>query len=186
MEQIGAVYTNKRVVVPSLSEANSLYQDGYGSMLEGDMLTLMPVEALYLMEKVRIILIDEDRHAKLTFQDLLQRSSEKDSLVWTRYIIYRDLRSRGFVVREIVGDDVCFHVYERGSYGKKPPRYLVYAISEGIPESFRHLYEVLESAKRDNRILRIAVIDRRGEIVYYTLSEIDFEKDLKEREGFEL
>ncbi|MBS7631502.1 hypothetical protein KEJ47_08030 [Candidatus Bathyarchaeota archaeon] len=180
LEQIGAVYSNKRILIPSLSEANSLYQDGFGSMLEGNMLVLRPIEALYLTERERITVIDKDNRVKMTFQDILQRFSEEDWLLWTRYIVYRDLRSRGFVVREIPGDDIRFHVYERGSYGKKPPRYAVYTISEGISEPLDHLYGILASAEMENKILRIAVIDRRGEIVYYTLSEINFEKDLEE------
>lgn len=182
LEQIGAVYSNKKILIPSLSEANSLYQDGFGSMLEGDMLALRPIEALYLTERERITVIDDSNHIKMTFQDILHRFSEEDWLIWTRYIVYRDLRNRGFVVREAVGDGIRFHVYERGSYGKKPPRYLIYAISEGVSEPLKHLYGILESAKMENKILRIAVVDRRGEVVYYTLSEIDFEKDLKEGE----
>jgi hypothetical protein len=38
------------------------------------------------------------------------------------------------------------------------------------------LGEVLDSAVEEERILRLAVVDRRGEVVYYTLSEMDFEK----------
>jgi hypothetical protein len=32
----------------------------------------------------------------------------------------------------------------------------------------------LSHAEESNRILRLAVVDRRGEIVYYTLSEMEF------------
>jgi len=182
LEQIGAVYSSKRILIPSLSESNSLYQDGFGSMLDGKMLALRPIEALYLTERERITVIDENSLLKMTFQDILQRFSEDDRLLWTRYIVYRDLRGRGFVVREIPGDNIRFYVYERGSYGKKSPRYIVYTISEGISESLEHLYGILASAEIENKILRIAVIDRRGDIVYYTLSEINFERDLKEDE----
>ena len=175
METISTVLSEGRVVVPSLNEANSLYNDGYGSMLEGSLLTLKPFEALYLVERTRIAVVDERRRSNMTFQELLWEFSLTDSLIWTRYVIYRDLRSRGFVVKDGPGLGVDFLIYERGSHGKKPPRYMVYAITEGIPEAIRHLEEILETAKKDERILRIAAMDRRGEIVYYTLSDVGFE-----------
>ena len=159
-----------------MNEAQSLYNDGYGSMLEGDLLTLKSFETLYLVEKTRIAVVDEESRSKMTFQELIWEFSSDDTLIWTRYIVYRDLRSRGFVVREGPGLGIDFLVYERGAYGKKPPRYMVYAVTEGIPESIRHLEEILELAKNNDRILRIAAIDRRGEIVYYTLSDVGFDE----------
>lgn len=163
------------MAVPAQNEANSLYQDGYGSFLgDGRLLTLKPYEALYLVERARIAVVDEENRTSLVFQELLGLFSSRDPHIWIRYIVYRDLRSRGFVVREGRGFGVDFQVYERGAYGKKQPRYLVYSIWEGSPESMMRISEVLASAEDDDQILRLAVIDRRGEIVYYTLSEMVF------------
>lgn len=177
METISAVYTEGRVAVPARNEADSLYQDGYGSLLgDSRLLTLKPFEVLYLVERMRIAVIDEESRRRLVFQELLLRFSSEDSLIWTRYLVYRDLRARGFVVRDGPGLGVDFLVYERGSYGKRPPRYHVYAVWEGAPESIKHMSEVLETAEEKNLTLRLAVIDRRGEVIYYTLSEMEFAK----------
>jgi tRNA-intron endonuclease len=175
MELFSAVYTENGIVVPAQNEANSLYQDGYGSLLEERrLLTLQPFEALYLMEKMKIALIDESSREKFVFRKLLWMSSAEDPVIWTRYIVYRDLRSRGFVARKGPGLGVDFLVYERGSYGKKTPRYLVYTVWEGSQEPVSHLNEILDVAEKTDRILRLAVVDRRGEIVYYTLSDMKF------------
>jgi len=175
METISAVYTEDVVVIPARNEADSLYQDGYGSFLEsGVLLTLKPFEALYLVERGKIAVIDEGSRRRLVFRELLKRYSIDDLHVWNRYLVYRDLRSRGFVVKDGPGRGVDFLVYERGSYGRRLPRYIVYAIWEGAPESIDHLRGILEAAKGEDRTLRIAVVDRRGAIVYYTLSEMDF------------
>jgi len=177
METICAVYSGGRVVVPAQNEANSLYQDGYGSLLaDGHLLTLEPFEALYLVEIGRIAVIDEESREKLVFQELLWRLSTRGPSLWTRYAVYRDLRTRGFVARDGHALGVDFLVYERGSYGKKTPRYTVYNVWEGAKEPLRHLGDVLNAAKEHDKILRLAVIDRRGEIVYYTMSEMSFEK----------
>ena len=172
MELFNAVYTDKGIVVPAQSEANSLYQDGYGSLLEDRrLLKLQPFEALYLAEKMKIAVIDEESKEKLVFQKLLWTFSTEDPMIWTRYIVYRDLRSRGFVARKGPDLGVDFLVYERGLYGKKAPRYLVYTVWEGSKEPVDHFSEILSVAEKTDKILRLAVVDRRGEIVYYTLSE---------------
>ena len=177
MDLFSAVYTDKGIVVPAQNEASSLYQDGYGSMLnDRRLLALQPFEALYLVEKMKIAVIDEESRNKTVFQDLLWRFSTDDPLIWTRFVVYRDLRSRGFVAREGPGLGVDFLVYERGSYGKKPPRYLVYTVWEGSTEPMKHLRDIMDAAEETEKILRLAVVDRRGEIVYYTLSEMKFKE----------
>ncbi len=173
-----AVYTEAGViVVPDLSDAGSLYQDGYGSFQDDHILTLKPFEALYLLERSRIIVLDERDRRGLSFGELLRRFSSEDQLSWTRYLVYRDLRSRGFVVKGGVGGAVDFFVYERGTYPKRPPKYMIHVICEGLPEPISRILEVLKAAEEDNKSLKMAVIDRRGEVVYYTIAELKFKED---------
>lgn len=177
MEIISAVFTERGIVIPAQNEANSLYQDGYGSLLtDSYLLTLKPFEVLYLVERRKIAVIDEENHKKLVFQELLWKFSAEDPNFWTRYIVYRDLRERGFVAKDGPGLGIDFLVYERGAYGKRMPKYQVYTIWEGIQDSINNLSEILTVAEEEQRILRLAVMDRRGEIVYYTLSEIKFDE----------
>lgn len=180
MEPISAVYTATGIVIPVWNEANSLYQDGYGSLMKDKrVLSLQPSEALYLVERQKISVIEEQTKERRVFRELLQMFSEEDPDIWTRYIVYRDLRTRGFVAKGGKGPGIDFLVYERGSYGKKVPRYMVYTVWEGSKVPIERLGKVLDEATRSDMILRLAVVDRRGEIVYYTLSDMDFD----EREG---
>ena len=177
MQAISAVYTATGIVVPALNEANSLYQDGYGSLVKDSrVLSLQPFEALYLVERQKVSIIDEETKARLLFQELLLKLSETDPNIWTRYIVYRDLRIRGFVVKAGKGPGIGFLVYERGGYGKRVPRYMVYTVWEGSKEPMERLGRVLDEATKSDKILRLAVVDRRGEIVYYTLSDMDFDR----------
>ena len=177
MKPISTVLAEDRVIVPAQNDANSLYQDGYGSLLaEERLLTLNAFEALYLVERRRIAVVDEATRKRLLFQELLSKLSKGNPDIWTRYIVYRDLRERGFVARAGSDSNADLLVYERGMYGKRPPKYQIYTLWEGLRTPISRLGEVLDSAVEDERILRLAVVDRRGEVVYYTLSEMDFEK----------
>ena len=184
MESFTAVYRKDSVVVPALRESNSLYQNGYGSLLgEEGVLTLTPPETLFLVERGKLSVISQETRELLSFNELITRFTALDRLIWTRYLVYRDLRSKGFVVREGYGLGVDFLVYERGTFGKKPPRYLVFGIWEGEPKKMGKLIDILKFTLEKGKILKMAVIDRRGEVVYYTLQELALEGEEMAEEG---
>jgi tRNA-intron endonuclease len=104
----------------------------------------------------------------------LKRGLVDNPLLWAKYIIYRDIRVRGFVVKS--NNDESFLVYERGTYLKKPPSYEIYNVYEGATESIGHLEKILHKTKESNRSLKLAVIDRRGEVVYYSFEKLSLGK----------
>ena len=169
MEPFTAVYTNKEVIVPNQSEADSLYQDGYGYR-KNRIHILRGVEVLYNIERGKIVVVDEESNFKLSFQELLHLLSIDDSDLWINFIVYKDLRTRGFII-EI--KEKNYYVYERGDYKKKPASYQIKIISEGKPEKINNLIKELEKVETQSMNIKVAVVDRRGEIVYYGVDERD-------------
>jgi len=92
-----------------LNEGESLYQNGYGSREKGQ-LFLSPVEALYLSERDKLAIMDERSNQVLPVHELISIFSVSDPEIWTRFIIYRDLRSRGFVVKPLNSERIIFSV----------------------------------------------------------------------------
>ena len=166
MEAFTAVYTNREIIVPTQAEADSLLQDGYGYR-KNKMHHLRGVETLYNVERGKIHVIDEETNKTLSFQELLHLLSHDDTELWIKFIVYKDLRQRGFII-EIKNQ---FKVYERGDYGKNPPSYQLKIISEGKPEQLDKLLTEVEKTSKQNLETKIAVVDRRGEIVYYGVEE---------------
>lgn len=113
----------------------------------------------------------------LSFQDLLEKYKSIEKNAWIKYLIYRDLRSRGYIVREGFGLGVDFRLYGRGEYSKDAAEYLVYGVYEGMTLSIEDLTQVLMRSQNLKKTLILAVIDRRGEIVYYTLSQLNLQQD---------
>lgn len=158
-----------KVKVLSQSEADSLAQSGYGVRVGKNKLELNLAEALYLVAEERLRVAEDD--ARLEFQELLRRARRCDSEVWEKYILYRDLRSRGYVVREGSIGWTEFRVYERGEYPDKAAKYEVFTIREGSPLPVSRLSSVLRLSEAAKKRLIIAVVDRHGEVVYYSLAE---------------
>ena len=169
--KIEASLKEKGVLVSSPEDIEELSLRGYGvSENEGLMLTFY--EALFLLGKGIIAVKKEKTGGKINFQTLLQRSQSIDEDAWVRYLIYRDLRSRGYVAREGFGLGIDFRVYERGEYGKETAKYMIFGIQEGQPVSVEELARSLRYVQSLKKRLVLAVINRRGEVVYYSLSQL--------------
>lgn len=173
---IEAFLRDNGVLVKSSEDSERLISRGYGVQRE-DGLFLTFYEALYLCDKELIKVIDEETGQYIDFQGLLERYKAIEENAWIKYLIYRDLRNRGYVVREGFGLGVDFRLYGRGEYSKDSADFLVYGVFEGMALSIEDLVHVLTRAQNLKKTLILAVINRRGEIVYYTLSRLNVQQD---------
>ena len=173
IKKIEALLQEKTILVSS-EEAETierLSSRGYG-VSENENLTLSFYEALFLLSKGIIEIKDEKTKKKIDFETLLQRYQSFEKNGWVKYLIYRDLRSRGYVAREGFGLGIDFRVYERGEYGKETATYLLFGIQEGQPVSVEELARALKYVQSLKKKLVLAVLNRRGEVVYYSLSQL--------------
>jgi len=168
---IEASLREKDVVVSSPESIEELASRGYGTA--GDKkLVLTLCEALFLVSKGVIEVKDKKPRKRIDFQQLLSRYQALGENAWAKYLIYRDLRSRGYVAREGFGLGIDFRVYERGEYGTATAKYLVFGIQEGQPVSMEELARTLKYVHSLKKRLVLAVLNRRGEVVYYSLSKL--------------
>jgi tRNA intron endonuclease len=163
--------TDNGVVIAEQSSIDQLTSRGYGAS-EGKTFTLAFFEALYLQDKGMLEAKKDGQ--TLTFQELLHFYEEKNENAWVNYLVYRDLRSRGYVVREGFGADIDFRIYERGSYGKDTAPYLILVTQEGKPLPVADLADALSKCQTQKKELILAVTNRRGEIVHYSVGEMHF------------
>ncbi len=170
-EKIETTLKENGIAVSSSEDIAGLSMRGYG-VSENETLTLTFYEALFLLGKGIIEVKDEKTGEAVGFQDLLKRFQSVDENAWVRYLIYRDLRSRGYVAREGFGLGIDFRVYERGEYGKETAEYLIFGIQEGQPVTVEELARALRYVQSLKKELVLAVINRRGEVVYYSLSKL--------------
>jgi len=146
---------------------------GYGTS-KNKKLTLTFCEALFLISKGILTVKDKKTRKKIEFQQLLRHYQALDENAWAKYLIYRDLRSRGYVAREGFGLGIDFRMYERGEYGKATAKNLVLGIQEGQPVSMGDMIQALKYSHNLKKDLVLAVLNRRGEVVYYSLSKLRF------------
>jgi tRNA-intron endonuclease len=170
--RVKGVLTKKSVRITEKSSVDSLSQRGYGIEKDGAF-TLSFYEALYLLDK-ELLEVKKETGGEADFQHLLRRYENIDENAWANYLVYRDLRSRGYVVREGFGAGIDFRIYDRGAYGKDTAQYLVLSAQEGKPLPIQALVNAVQQCQSQKKELILAVMNRRGEVVHYSVSPLAF------------
>jgi tRNA-intron endonuclease len=168
-ETLDAYYKKRRVYIPENDKQMGFLDRGFGTRL-GKKLELSPYEAFFLTEKGRIKVKDEEKQEILSLHDIVTRLSMGKQEIWIRYLVYRDLRERGYIVRETKKVDFEIH-------GKGAERRLISIVYEGGESSLHELTNLLRYAARQKKELILAVIDKRTDIVYYSIGEMIFQKN---------
>ncbi len=136
----------------------SLYeQSGFGRPLKGG-IRLSPVEAVYLIYRGRIEIPGHN------FDTLLVHFSE-DVHFLRSFMVYRDLRERGYVVQTGPQD---FRVFRRGEKpGKGESLYMVRVLSERDLIDFTSVRNDVRATANMRKIHVLAVVDDEFELTYY-------------------
>ncbi len=162
-------------------EGRVLYeQSGYGR-LDQDGLKLSTQEALYLLHRQKIEVTG------YTFNTLFSEFADRAGFLRS-FLVYRDLRERGYVVQTGPHD---FRVFRRGEKpGTGESLYLVRVLSERDPIRFVPLIEEVVSSKNMRKQYVLAVVDDEEELTYYELKlqklaeSTDYIPDISVHEAF--
>jgi len=144
---------------------------GFGE-IENEKLFLKQFETLYLLYTKRLIL--KKGKKQVDFDSFMGLCQKIDTEILTKFLIYRDLRNRGYVVKDGFGFGFDFRVYERGQFGEKGAKFLVFGLNEGQQEKMGNLQKKVEEITQMGKEPIIAVIERRGEVIYYKINRMNF------------
>jgi tRNA-intron endonuclease, archaea type len=159
-----------KVLVDETRSQDELRTKGFGEKEDAEYV-LKAYEALYLMNTKRLVL---KGRKEMTFDSLFDMLVKYDRNIMTKFLVYRDLRSRGYVAKEGFGFGNDFRVYERGEYEKKPAKYVIFGINEGTNMTARSFLQAIEQIEKMGKEAVVAVIERRGEVIYYKASKMRF------------
>jgi len=154
------------VTVEDPAEASQIYNRGwYGSPQSGGSLKLEILEALYLLETGRLSVLKGEE--PMDFVQLLKLGNKDLPGFEIKYLVYRDLRGRGYIVKSN-GGSADFRVFPRGGTpSRTTSKWWVLALSE---RSLFHLEKVLSDLTKSKGLrkdLLLAIVDEEGDVTYY-------------------
>lgn len=160
------------VEVRDQSEGSRLYTRGnFGYPRSGGGVDLDLIEATYLMEGRRLEVIGPD--GPMTYDDMFCHAASIVEGFDIKYLVFRDLRQRGFIAKYETGDyDIS--VFPRGkTMSNSRPEFMVRAVSErNAIDISTFIREVSDTSKRKKKLL-YGVVDEEGDLTYYIMSTRD-------------
>ena len=165
-------------------ESVSLYDEsGYGKPLpeeNPERLELELVEAAFLLEKGKLKVFLKDKKKKFVeFKEMVETATQSVNQFHPQFMVYRDLRERGYLVKTGFKFGAHFRVYERGVKlirGPKAPhehtKFVVHAVPEESAFSLPEMSRAVRLAHNIRATFVWAVVDKEGDVTYYEITRI--------------
>ena len=176
-EIVVAQLVGDRAIVWNSEHGTSLYAEGYFGQPVGirkpkspefdKPLELSLLECAYLTRIGRLEVRDATKEKTLSLQDLLDLGAAQAEDFSDRFVVYSQLREKGYVVRPGLKFGTDFAVYEFGP-GKDHAPFLVHVIPQRkgvVPLDIVRAGRLATSVRKK---FIIATLKENGEIAYYS------------------
>ncbi len=167
---IDTVFTRERVITEDSDLARELYnQSRFGAILDNKKVQLSLIEALYLLEKGKIRVLD-GRNKPIKPEKLIKKARKIEPNFWIRYCVFKDMRNRGYIVKTALKFGADFRVYDRGvKPGEDHARWIIYPVHEGETLTWYEFAAKNRVAHSTRKRLLIGVVDEEADVTYWEI-----------------
>ncbi len=167
-DPITILFTKDRITTENSDAARDLFnQSRYGALLESGKVQLSLIEALYLLDKKKIKVIDGKDKA-VDFDALLKKGQKIDPNLYVRYAVYKDIRNKGYIIKTALKFGADFRVYDRGvKPGEDHARWVVFPVHESSSFTWYEFSAKNRVAHSTKKRLLLAIVDDEGDVTFY-------------------
>ena len=169
-DRITGIFLENRVITEDSDEAREIYnQSRFGVMTEENKVELSLIEALYLIEKKKLEVVDK-KNKIMPKDTFIKKASKMQPNLWIRYIVFRDIRNRGYVIKTALKFGADFRVYERGvKPGEDHAKWIIYPVSEGQTMTWHEFSAKNRVAHSTKKRLLMGVVDDENDVTYWEI-----------------
>jgi tRNA-intron endonuclease len=153
--------SNTRIFSNSKKAIDLFDSKKIGEFSEGK-ITYSPYEAIFLVEKERARLFENEK--EISLNSLIKKLSKKTPELITNYILFKDLRKKGFVVKTDLKFGTEFRIYKKS---EKHAKWISFAIQENEKLNLKDFIAKNRIAHSTAKKLLIAIIDSQENINYF-------------------
>ena len=170
-------YLASGIVSSNSAEAHSLYKkSSFGEPAETkDKIQYTLTEAIYLIEKGKLEIFSGSGKKPLTKEELLNKLKRIDKKILVKYVVFKDLRERGYIVKTAFKFGAEFRVYDKGikpGQKGKHAKWIVFTEQESSKFSWHEFSAKNRVAHSTNKNLLLAIVDEESDITYYEIKWI--------------
>jgi tRNA-intron endonuclease len=160
-----------KTVILEEGDVEWLQANFFGS-IKNDRYLLCPEEALYLAELKKLDLYYQGK--RVSFNKASEIFSKQDKRFWIRYVVYKDLRSKGYISKTALKYGFDFRVYDKGQLpGKEHSKWLCVVLYETDSIKAREMAGIGRVAHTVRKKVLFALVDAEFDVTYY---EADWNK----------
>ncbi|MCA9487354.1 MAG: tRNA-intron lyase [Nanoarchaeota archaeon] len=156
------------------SNSKSAYQmskKSYFGEKVGEKIQYMPTEAFYLFEKNQLEIFQKSK--KLPNEEIVKKLQKIDKKFQEKYIVFKDLRKKGYIVKTALKFGAEFRVYSKGKKpGQEHAKWLVITEKESNKINWHEFSSKNRVAHSTKKNLLLGLIDEEGKVIYYEISWI--------------
>ncbi|PIN99125.1 MAG: tRNA-intron lyase [Candidatus Diapherotrites archaeon CG10_big_fil_rev_8_21_14_0_10_31_34] len=163
---INNLLLSDKVLIKKNKDKSLFIQKAFGEKSKTDYV-LDLIEAYYLMEKGKLEL--EDKQGKtIELDELLKVGEKKIQDFYKKYLVYSDLRERGFVVKTGFKFGFDLRVYPKGKKpGEEHTQWVISVKGQNDKINFIELSRKVRLSANIKTKLMFAVVDSENDINYY-------------------
>jgi len=179
MQVTGELVSN-HIIVEKQKDAGRLYsRSHFGTKKPKGIVHLDLLEGVYLLGEQKIQIYQEKK--KIDFQTLVTLAAQQISEFEIKYLIFKDLRSRGLSIKLCnEKESTTFYLYKERKEERKQQCFIC-AFSERDILDLKKTRNVLTKISKNNAELWYAIVDEEGDITYYQISEQDLKGTIYEK-----
>lgn len=148
------------------SEAFTLYKKSHFGEPIGEKVQYSLPEALFLVEKGKMMVSYAGKG--ISSKELMRKANSSDKRISVKYPVFRDLRTKGYIVKTALKFGADFRVYEKGSRpGDRHARWIVFADHESKRLTWHEFSAKNRVAHSTKKNLLLAILDDEGDVSYY-------------------
>lgn len=167
-EAFKALLVGQRVT-SSEKPAKDLYEKASFGELTEDKIIYSFVEAMYLLEQGRIKLYSAGK--SVSFDTLLKKASKSEPNFYTKFIVFRDMRNKGYIVKTALKFGADFRVYSKGKKpGQEHAKWILYPVAEGSAHTWQEFSAKNRVAHSTRKRLLIGIVDDEADVTYYEIA----------------
>jgi tRNA-intron endonuclease len=126
---------------------------------------------MFLLEEEKMEIFSGKK--KLSQKEFLEKCRRIDKKIQIKYLVFKDLRERGYVVKTALKFGADFRVYDKGSApGEQHAKWIVFAEHESNRMTWHEFSAKNRVAHSTKKNLLLGIVDEEGDISYYEVKWI--------------
>jgi len=166
MTKIKANLISERIT-SNTAEAQSLFATSRFGEKTGEKIIYSLFEALFLVQQNKMDIFDF-RDKKIELKNLLKKFQRIDKRFHTKYLAFKDLREKGYIVKTALKFGAEFRVYEKGKkINKDHSKWICFPVSENQTSTWQDFVAKNRVAHSTKKNLLIAIVDDESDVSYF-------------------